>query len=226
MATTITKKNAPARRITKPASGERYDVHPSVAMMQKWVAELPQETGRSLPQWIAFVKKEGPADEKGRREWLKSEHGMGTNSAWWIAEQSMGSKTLIADEDPQEYLRGAAKWIEEMYSGGKAGLRPLHDALIRFGRSLGKDVKVCPCQTIVPLYRNHVFAQIKPSTRTRIDFGLCFKDYDGPKLPKRLIDTGGAKKGDRITHRFEITSLEDIDDEVKKWTKAAYALDA
>src|SRR5262249_26367420 len=103
-------------------------------------------------------------------------------------------------------------------------LRPLHDALIELGRSLGEDVKICPCQTIVPLYREHVFAQIKPTTRTRIDFGLALKKATR-KIPKRLIDTGGVAKGDRITHRFAISSANDIDDEVKTWLRIAYDLD-
>src|SRR5262249_34907324 len=83
-------------------------------------------------------------------------------------------------------------------------------------------VKVCPCQTIVPLYRKHVFAQIKPTTRTRIDLGLALKDA---KVPRRLINTGGFAKKDRITHRIEIASVKDIDGEVKKWIKKAYDMD-
>ena len=93
----------------------------------------------------------------------------------------------------------------------------------KLGRSQGSDVKACPCKTIVPLYRQHVFAQIKPSTRTRIDFGLALKDT---KATGRLLDTGGLAKGDRITHRFEITSLDDIDEEVKHWLRKAYEMDA
>jgi len=34
-------------------------------MVQKWVAELKGKTGRSLEEWLALVKKEGPKDEKG-----------------------------------------------------------------------------------------------------------------------------------------------------------------
>ncbi len=113
-----------------------------------------------------------------------------------------------------------------MYAGAKAGLRPLHDELLRVGRALGQDVKVCPCQTIVPLYRNHVFAQIKPATRTRIDFGLALGPLTGKKkLPARLIDTGGFAKKDRITHRFAISSPDDIDAEVERWLRTAYDLD-
>jgi hypothetical protein len=110
-----------------------------------------------------------------------------------------------------------------MFAGGKAGLWPLYTALLDLCLKLAPDVKACPCQTIVPLYRNHVFAQIKPTTRTRIDFGYALKDT---KATRRLIDTGGFVKKDRITHRIEIKALSDIDDEVKRWLRVAYELDA
>jgi hypothetical protein len=110
-----------------------------------------------------------------------------------------------------------------MISGPKAELEPIFEVLLDLGRKLGKDVRVSPCQTFVPLYRKHVFAQIKPTTRTRIDLGLALKDM---KTPKRLIDTGGYANKDRITRRIEITSLGEIDGEVKRWLKTAYDMDA
>jgi hypothetical protein len=67
-----------------------YDVHPSAAMVQKSMAELNEKTGRSLEEWIALVKKEGPRDEKSRREWLKTKHKLGMNRTGWIAERADG----------------------------------------------------------------------------------------------------------------------------------------
>jgi hypothetical protein len=32
-------------------------VHPSVAMVQKWLAELKEETRHSMEEWLALVKK-------------------------------------------------------------------------------------------------------------------------------------------------------------------------
>ena len=63
------------------------------------------------------------------------------------------------------------------------------------------------------------------NTNSRIDLGFALTHYKG-KLPNRLIDTGGVAKKDRITRRIEITAVEQIDDEVKKWLKTAYDLDA
>ena len=198
-----------------------YGVHPGVAMTQKWISELKQKTGRSLAEWLRLVKKEGPPDEKQRRNWLKTKFGLGTNYAWWLAERSVGKGEEMGDADA--YLKAAERYVDEMFAGKKEHLRPIYDALLKVGLSTGKDVKACPCQTIVPLYRHHVFAQIKPTTLTRIDFGLALGDTK--KIPQRLINTGGYEKKDRITHRFEITSLKDINDEVKKWLKIAYERD-
>jgi len=197
-----------------------YSVHPGVLMTRKWVATLKEKTGRSLDEWLELVKKSGPATEKERRDWLKKEHGLGTNSAWWIAERAEGKGAET--DDPDAYLRAAEGHVEKMYSGGKAGLRPIYDALLKLGLGLGKDTKACPCETIVPLYRNHVFAQIKPATRTRIDFGFAL---GARKAEGRLIDTGGYAKKDRITHRIPISSLKEIDAEVRKWLRIAYEED-
>ena len=198
-----------------------YSVHPGVLMMQKWIDELKQKTGRSLEEWMKHIKKDGPADEPARRDWLKAEYGLGTNIASSLAELSVGKGKETSD--PDVYLQKAERDVDNMYSGGKAALRPIYDALLKLGLKTGKDAKACPCQTIVPLYRNHVFAQIKPTTQTRIDLGFALGDM---KPEGRLIDTGGFAKKDRITHRIPITSKDDIDDEVKHWLKVAYDRDA
>ena len=210
-------------RASAAKSEALYAVHPSVAMGQKWVAELKEKTGRSLDEWVAFINQEGPKDDKSRREWLKTKHKLGTNSAWSLAERAAGKRGEF--DSPEAYLQAAVRYVEGQYAGAKAALRPIYDELLKLGKSLGPDVKACPCQTIVPLYRNHVFAQIKPATNTRIDLGLALTHHKG-KLPKRLIDTGGMAKKDRITHRIPISSSKEIDAEVKKWLVTAYELDA
>ena len=208
------------RTATEQKRKSIYGVHPGVLMTQKWIAELKQKTGRSLTEWLALIKKSGPKDERARREWLKTEHGLGANSASFLVDQANGKTEL---GDPDAYLAAAEGYVEQMYSGGKGALRPIYDALLKLGLKIGEEAKACPCQTIVPLYRKHVFAQIKPTTRTRIDFGFALGDT---KAKGRLLDTGGFAKKDRITHRIEITSLKDIDDEVKHWLKVAYDRDA
>ena len=213
------------REVKMPRTGTSkksiYSVHPGVLMMQRWIGELKQKTGRTVDEWLAHIKKSGPKGEKERREWLKEKYDLGTNTAGWLAERAEGKGEELGD--PDLYLASAERDVEKMFSGGKAHLRPIYDALLKLGLKTGKAAKACPCSTIVPLYRNHVFAQIKPTTQTRIDMGFALGDL---KPTGRLIDTGGFAKKDRITHRIPITSIDDIDDEVKHWLKVAYDRDA
>src|SRR5258706_1624146 len=157
------------------------------------MTEFRQKTARSLEEGLKLMQKEGPVDEQERREWLKTKHALGTNTAWWLAERSVGKGEETADSD--HYLKAAERYVAEMFSGKKEHLRPIYDALLKLGLGIGKEAKACPCQTIVPLYRHHVFAQIKPTTQTRVDLGLSLGNM---KTPKRLIDTGRHAKLDRI----------------------------
>ena len=126
----------------------------------------------------------------------------------------------LASKEAQEY--DPETLVEAMFTGSRAALRPLYEELLKIGIAIGKDVKACPCKTIVPLYRRHVFAQIKPATNKRLDLGLALKNT---KTSERLIDTGGLLKGDRITHRIPIEKATDIDAEVRHWLKIAYKMD-
>ena len=204
----------------KSAAAALYSPHPSIEYARNVLAAMEKKTGKNYEEWVNVAKKSGLTTEEKRRAWLKEKHGLGTNTARWIAEMSVGKGRDAIDE--AAYLKLAPGYVESMYAA-KANLRPIHDALIELGRSMGADVKVCPCQTIVPLYRNHVFAEIKPTTKTRIDFGFALGNTNATG---RLIDTGGFAKKDRITHRIPITDVKEIDAEVKKWLKTAYDRDA
>lgn len=215
MATKTRSKPSPSSKRS------RYSPHPSLAYAQAVVAGMKEKTGRSLEEWIAVVAKRAP-DEDARAAWLKQAHGLGTNYAGWIAARSLGKGE--EDTDPAAYLRLAEQYVEAQYAGAKAALRPLYEALLERGLALGKDVKPCPCKTMVPLFRNHAIAEIKAATRTRVDLGLALGKY-AKKLPKTLVDTGGAAKKDRITHRIALASATEVGPEVERWLRVAYELD-
>ena len=198
-----------------------YTVHPSIAHMQAIFNNLPKTTGKNVKEWLDLISQSGIQTEKEIRAWLKKNFQMGDTTAAVLASCAVNKGIEFEAED---YLKTAHSYVEEMYAGPKEHLRPLHDTLIDLVRKLYPDIKISPCKTIVPHYRHHVIAQIKPATRKRIDFGLCLRAIKGP-LSHRLIETGGLVKGDRITHRIEIHSSEDINDEVAKWFARAYELD-
>ena len=198
----------------------KFDVHPGVAMVKKWTDELPTKTGRTLDQWAEVVRQSGLAERKDRIAWLKGTHRLGTNAAWHIAEYAADAVTW--DGGPANYLRQAAEYAEAMFAEPKAALRPIFDRLLKEVRKLGKDVKVCPCKTIVPFYRARVFAEVKPATRTRVE--LSFALGDAPCTGK-LRPNPRAKGNDRLKHQVALATVADIDAEVLGWLTAAYEAD-
>jgi hypothetical protein len=197
----------------------QYAVHPAVAHGQAIIAGLADSTGRSLPQWLKLVAAQKLEERRAIMAWLKQAHSLGMSSAMLIAEAATGSAEALGAEG---YLRAAPGYVEALFAGPKAALRPLYEELTDLALRLGRDVKISPTKTMVPLYRKHVFAQLKPSTRTRLDLGLAL---GGLKASGRLIDTGGFAKKDRITHRIAIGSVADINTETRDWLKQAYELD-
>lgn len=197
----------------KKESGS-FDRHPGLDWGQAVIDSLEARTGKTLEAWVRLLKQQKLADKAARIAWLRSEHGLGIPTATAIAMQAAGESLL--DYRPDDY-------IEKMFSGKKAALRPIYEALLTLGRGLGSDVQITPTETTVPLRRRYVFANIKPTTNTRVDLGLALKET---KATGRLIDTGGLAKGDRITHRIALSSVEEVDAEVATWLQRAYDMDA
>lgn len=206
------------------AKSTAWDVHPGVAHVQAILRNLPTTTGKDLDSWVAAVQAYGPSDEKGRRAWLKHQ-GLGGAQAMFVAERSLGASAHAFDDTPEGYLAAAQGYVETQYAGKKAALRPCFEALVALARRLGPDVRLSPCETIVPIYRNHVIAQIKPFA-SRLDLGLALGDPAALKDPRgRLVDTGGFAKKDRITVRLEVRGEGDLDADLEGWLKRAYDRD-
>ncbi|MDG5747080.1 DUF4287 domain-containing protein [Qipengyuania sp. XHP0207] len=165
------------------------------------IANLPEKTGKSLPEWQAVVAQSG-LDKHGKIvAMLKSDHGVTHGFANLIA-----SKSLEGD--------APGDLVEDQYAGPKAGLKPIYDDIVDFAKSLGADVEIAPKKTSVSLRRAKQFALITPATKSRIDLGLALK---GEEVNDRL-ETYNAM----CSHRVRLETREQFDVEVKGWMKTAY----
>lgn len=197
-----------------------WDVHPGVAMVAKWVEELPQKTGKSLDGWADEIRRKKFTESSKASAWLKTQHGFNGNAASWVAQYTLAHNTW--DGDPDLYLKQAAVYVEKMFEGPKAGLKPLFDEVVAFARSIGKDVCVCPCQTIVPFYRVRKFAELKPATKTRLELTMALGET--PFTGKLKLNPR-AKGNDKLRHMIEIFEPKDFSAEAKTMLKKAYAMD-
>ncbi|CAN5132737.1 hypothetical protein BH11PLA2_BH11PLA2_41990 [soil metagenome] len=199
-----------------------YDVHPGVAMMQKWVADLPAKTGRTLDEWSEVARKLGKKSNarKDIISKLKEEYGHGSNTAWHIYEYTFGRATWDGDADV--YLANAAQYVDDQYAGTKAHFRPLFESVLAFVRTL-PGVKVCPCKSMVPFYRERVFAQVRPATKTRFEVCLALEETPFGGL---LLLNPRAVGSDRQRHMIAMEAENDFNATAKKWLKKAYEQDA
>lgn len=196
----------------------RFAEHPAVAHRNSMIANLPRTTGRAVDEWLALIAAHGPSDRKGCSAWLKEAHGLGGGTASLLAELAGGGPGGPGAAGGLS----AAEQVDALFSGAKAGLRPVADRVLAAAAALGDDVTATPCATILPIRRAHVIAQLRPATRTRLDLGLALGDTP---LTGRLEDTGGLARKDRITRRIPLASLADVDDEVLGWLGRAYEMD-
>lgn len=208
------------RAMAHTAAGSRWGIHPLVDYSRSLLDNMEKRTGRTLEAWVELTRKQNLPDVASRRAWLKEVHGIGSSTGHWIADLVDGQGWDWID--PGSYLKAADSFYDQQYPEKKAHLKPIAEAVFEMVQGLGADVKICPCATIIPVYRNHVFAEIKPTTLKRVDLGFAF----GNNPPSdKLIDTGGFAKKNRITHRVGLESVKDITGEVKKWLKEAYRRD-
>jgi len=175
-------------------------------MLESMVANLETKTGRSLQKWIAIASKGGQKHGEIVK-FLKQDHGL-----------THGYANLVAQRTLQAAQGGPGSGqdlVAAQYSGPRAALRPIHDALVEVCRALGKDVEVSPKKTGVSLRRARQFALIQPATNTRIDLGL---KLEGVPIGGRLEKWPSTM----CTHRVRLESLKQIDRELRGLLKQAY----
>ena len=196
-----------ARRPRRP----RYQAHPLLAREGAMKARLEADTGRSWDDWIALARRSGLKDKKALKARLLGHLGLKPMAASWIAHEA------LAPED--EGYDAPERLVDALYSGDKAALRPVQDALADAFLALGDDVVVTACKTMVPVYRKHALAQMRP-VRDGVELRLAMGNV---KAVGRLKAVSDAQMGERMTHVVHVRDPKEIDGQLRAWMAVAYA---
>lgn len=176
---------------------------------QQFLFDVEKQTGRTADGWKSLLRTPSLQRHSDRMRYLQTEHSLPYRMAYLLASHADETRPAYSDE---------TGLIEAMYVN-RESLRAVHDALTELIMLQGSDVTASVAKTMVTFRRKHVFAQMKPASKTRIDFGLALPDIT---VPRRLISTGGLEKGDRITYRIAIANIDQIDGELETWLEKAY----
>jgi hypothetical protein len=174
----------------------------------KMEANIAENTGKTVDQWVKAVKGSGLEKHGQIVKWLKSDHGFTHGYANLVAHRALQSSHLEADDDDL---------VDAQYAGPKAGLRPIYDRVIATVEGFGDGLDIAPKKNYVSLRHKKQFALVQPSTKTRVDLGINLKG----KAPGDRLEASGSFNA-MVSHRVRLESPADVDAEVQAWLKEAF----
>src|SRR5262244_1063959 len=178
--------------------------------LQAQIRNIEATYGKPMSEWVAIISASGLTKHTDVVAMLKKDYGMTHGAAHRVSlvarEQASQAAAAGADSDP----------VSALYTGKKASLRPLHDALMTAIQAFGDDIELAPKKGYLSLRRRKQFAMIQPSAAGRIDVGLILPGVP----PAGRLEPAGSFNA-LFTHRVRVTSADDIDPELTEWLRAA-----
>ncbi len=176
------------------------------------LANIEKRTGKTLAQLAKVVTGSGLTKHGELVAMLKADHGMGHGDANTLVHhvlKSDGASAAAASGSSPDQV------IDEIYTGPKAALRPIHDALMAAITKFG-PFEIAPKKGYISLRGKKQFAMIGPATNSRVEVGLNMKDVKGTA---RLE---AQKPGGMCQFRVKVTTAAEVDKELIGWIRQAY----
>jgi hypothetical protein len=178
--------------------------------VQTQITNIQKKTGKSLDELAALVRKSGLTKHGEIRDMFKSTLGLGHGDANTLVHVVLKSNGTRAAEG-----KSGDQVLDEIYTGAKAGFRPIHEALMKHISKFG-EFEVAPKKGYVSLRRRKQFAMIGPKTNTRFEVGINAKDF---KKNARLLE---QPKGNMCNYIVNLTDAKEVDAELVAWLKSAF----
>jgi hypothetical protein len=178
--------------------------------IQTQLDNIQKKTGKSLDELTTIVRNSGLTKHGEIRDYLKRELSLGHGDANTLVHTVLQSDGQRAAEG-----RSEEAVLDEIYSGAKAHMRPIHEKLIKEINKLG-EFEVAPKKGYVSLRRKRQFVMIGPKTNTRFEVGINAKDL---KKNARLLE---QPKGSMCNYIVHVNDAKEVDAELVAWIRSAY----
>ena len=178
--------------------------------IQTQLDNIQKKTGKSLAELSTLVKSSGLTKHGEIRDMLKTTLGLGhgdANTLVHVVLQSDGTSSAAG--------KSTDAVLDEIYTGPKAGMRPIHDALMKEINTFG-DFEVVPKKGYVSLRRKKQFAMIGPKTNTRFEVGINAREL--PANPRLLAQP----KASMCQYVVNVADASEVNPELIGWIRTAY----
>ena len=176
---------------------------------EMWIGVLEKQTGEGLEAWKANLRRHKFRDEQQLRTWLSRRNVTGYAQQLLVMERFGYPDFILATAD---------ELIDRQYADAPE-LRAVYDAIVMAATSCG-DLTIQARKTFVSLVSpRRTFARIQRA-KTHVNLGLRL---DGQRPVGRLVP---SNIHDTMRLQIAVADVAQVDTELQKWLKRAYAQNA
>jgi hypothetical protein len=176
------------------------------------IMNIQKRTGKSLEELTSLVQSSGLKKHGEVRSMLMDKLGLGYGDAHMLAQHVLKTDVQLI---VQEKGLSTDDILDEIYSGPKASLRPIHDKLMKSIQQFG-EFEIAPKKGYVSLRRKRQFAMLGPATNTRFELGINIKNLEADE---RLIE---QPAGSMCNYKLRFTDADQVDESVVSWLQRAF----
>ena len=177
---------------------------------------IQTRTGKTIAELHAAVAASGAAKHGVRRSWLMEHFKLGYGDANVVAQFiDKPLPDLGAGAPTAAATAASGDPLAAIYTGAKAGLRPLHEAVMSQIRAFG-DFDEAPKKSYVSLRRKKQFAMVGPATKDSVEIGINVKNL--PAHARLKLQPAGSM----CNATTRITRAAEVDAQLQGWLRQAY----
>jgi len=173
---------------------------------------IQNKTGNNLDELRKLILESGLQKHGEIRQMLIDKFSLGFGDATMLVHFALQTDGQTAAEASQSSIE---EILEEIYSGSKSSLRPLHESVMKKVEELG-EFTIAPKKGYLSLRRKRQFAMIGPGSKNRLEIGLNMK---GIPPTERLVE---QPAGGMCQYKIYLGSEEDMDLDFLNYLQIAF----
>jgi hypothetical protein len=176
------------------------------------ISNIQKKTGKTLEEMTAIIQSSELTKHGEIRSMLMEKLGLTYGDANSLTLYLLKGDAQLA---AKEKGLSTSPVLDEIYSGPKTSLRPIHEKLMSAIEPFG-EFEIAPKKGYISLRRKRQFAMLGPGSNTRLELGINIKNLEDDD---RLIP---QPAGSMCNYKVKLTEVNQVDETVIGWVRKAY----
>jgi hypothetical protein len=176
------------------------------------ISNIQKKTSKTLEEMTAIIQSSELTKHGEIRSMLMEKLGLTYGDANSLTLYLLKGDAQLA---AKEKGLSTSQVLDEIYSGPKTSLRPIHEKLMSAIEPFG-EFEIAPKKGYISLRRKRQFAMLGPGSNTRLELGINIKNLEDDD---RLIP---QPAGSMCNYKVKLTEVNQVDETVIGWVRKAY----